>query len=807
MQPDLPLGDPRSDAELISSARLGDPSAFGVLYARHAPAVTSMARYYARDDFTADDLVSEAFERTMTVLRGGGGPDVSFRAYIYTVVRRLAYEQTEKAAKTRVTDDFSAFEMPDEIIDPAVSSFEGRVVTGAFATLPERWQAVLWYIEVEGMSPLQVAPMLGLTANGVSALAYRAREGLRQAYLQLHVTSTEAKPDCEPHRGKLGTYARNDVSARDKTRIENHLSTCDDCTAIVAELQDVGHGMRVIIAPLVLGGVAATGLGFASAPSSASAAAIATPRGLGRWGKSVAAVAAVAALAILTTAVAVALSGGSPPAGDVAAAPVSAPSPASVPEHTVKPTSAPTASPTPPAPSPTSSPRTSPPPVKPPVTPPTPTVTPPPTVVEPPTITVTMDEVGNLVSGRDGMVGATLTNSGAVPATTPSLTVTLPAGVVLDAARSITYIGGGTWACEPVPTGVSCTAPLLPAGQSAAVLLPVTVSQDADTTTVPSVTAAAARATPITASALSPVTTVGLGTRFLIDGAYGVTQSGASFLTCDIVVAGCPGAQQRISVNPDAPGEAWSLNNDSYPMVPVDEAGIGAPSSIATVDVPTGSTIAFAGLYWSGLTSTGDAAIEGSLQLRDPAGTTNSITATRVDHAPMSFGTTYQSYADVTSVVQSGGGGAWTASGADVNPIAASYAGWALVVVYSDPTLTPGRVTVFDGFQKVGDSSVTFGIAGNANTTAEIGMVSWEGDAGISGDFVTLDDAVLTRTHAWADPANSIDSTAHGTSVVNTFGVDVGAFLPATLTNQKGLITAGTAGDNYIVGVVTVSSR
>ena len=197
---DLPQGDPRSDAELISAVRSGDSSAFGVLYARHAPAATAMARYYAKDAFSADDLVSEAFEKTYTTLRGGGGPDVSFRAYVYTTIRRQAYELTEKGRRTQVTDDFTPFEVPDEITDPAVNSFENRMVTTAFAGLPERWQAVLWYLEVEGMRPPEVAVLLGLTANGVSALAYRAREGLREAYLQAHVSSDSRTAECEALR-------------------------------------------------------------------------------------------------------------------------------------------------------------------------------------------------------------------------------------------------------------------------------------------------------------------------------------------------------------------------------------------------------------------------------------------------------------------------------------------------------------------------------------------------------------------------------------------------------------------------------
>ena len=42
---------------------------------------------------------------------------------------------------------------------------------------------VLWHTEVEGQRPAEVAPLLGMSPNSVSALAYRAREGLRQAFV------------------------------------------------------------------------------------------------------------------------------------------------------------------------------------------------------------------------------------------------------------------------------------------------------------------------------------------------------------------------------------------------------------------------------------------------------------------------------------------------------------------------------------------------------------------------------------------------------------------------------------------------
>lgn len=51
-------------------------------------------------------------------------------------------------------------------------------------TLPERWRIVLWHAEVQGLPPRDIAPLMGIGANAVSALLLRARAGLRAAYEQ-----------------------------------------------------------------------------------------------------------------------------------------------------------------------------------------------------------------------------------------------------------------------------------------------------------------------------------------------------------------------------------------------------------------------------------------------------------------------------------------------------------------------------------------------------------------------------------------------------------------------------------------------
>ena len=252
-----------SDAELITAVRAGDVTSFADLYERHEAAALTVARQYSNSQQDAEDATSEAFSRVLATIQGGGGPDVAFRAYLFTVVRRVALARVEAARRVAPTADDAAFDAIVEPVEsteaPTMAGLERGLVARAYRSLPERWQAVLWYTEVEGMSPAQVAPALGLTANGVAALSYRAREGLRQAYLQQHLAEPRSEA-CTIVNAKLGAYVRGGLAKRETALVESHLEECGACRAVVLELGDVNHGMRAVIGPLVLGAAALAAL-------------------------------------------------------------------------------------------------------------------------------------------------------------------------------------------------------------------------------------------------------------------------------------------------------------------------------------------------------------------------------------------------------------------------------------------------------------------------------------------------------------------------------------------------------------------
>ncbi|MGO1771023.1 MAG: zf-HC2 domain-containing protein, partial [Microbacterium sp.] len=226
-----------ADADLVLRSRSGDADAFGELWARHARAGVVAARSVA-PSLDPDDLVQEAFATLFQEIRRGGGPTGSFRAYLFAAIRCTA-ESRERADPA-----------PAGPVDAALD--ESLTVT-VFRHLPERWQETLWYTEVEGRKPSEIASLVGLDATEAAQLAYRARAGLRDAWIRAHAAAVPDGSDCRWTDERLGAHARGNLSARDRERADAHIASCPRCAIVAAEAQDVGSRLPLVLLPLALG--------------------------------------------------------------------------------------------------------------------------------------------------------------------------------------------------------------------------------------------------------------------------------------------------------------------------------------------------------------------------------------------------------------------------------------------------------------------------------------------------------------------------------------------------------------------------
>jgi RNA polymerase sigma factor (sigma-70 family) len=655
-QPATPLTSdelPPSDSELIAASRAGDTTAYASLYQRHSASAHALARSLLRGHVEADDVVAEAFARVLAQLRRGAGPDDAFRAYLLTTVRRLAFDRFAAEQRQVSSPDLAEFDSGEPFVDPAVAALERRLIARAYYSLPQRWRAVLWHTAVEGAKPADIAHLLGVTPNGAAALAYRAREGLRRAYLQMHLSAIP-RQECRPVVEKLGVYVRGGLSKRDTAEVAEHVSGCTDCRAAFAELHDLNDALQGAFGPLIVGALAAKGgflgwLGarigwFRSAPKHQQAATV---------GGAVAVVAVAAGLAL-------ALTGANAPAPHskhLTAAPPAAVAPPAAGHHAAPPRPpAPHRSvPRPPAPAP-----------RPPAPAPPASVAPVAKRVAarphhrraavPAHLDASIAPVGSLLRGGTGVVTFTVTNSGRTLARDVDAMIELPPGV--------SELGGGTlgmavpavaapdgWSCTADGGGARCTHGPLAAGASTTSYLQVVVGQDAQLGVAPSIRVSGPGLHSVTAHAGVGVVASGLPARFAATGRYSTAVGYGSFCRC-----------HRSS----------------------------------TVDLPLTGPVRWAGLYWSWLGS-GDAA---PITLTGPDGSSSEQTSADTGTQDIGSSQVHQAFADVTPIITTGGD--WTAQvTGEGDGTAARYIGWSLVVVTARSSGPAGQVMVLDGTELV----------------------------------------------------------------------------------------------------------
>ncbi len=232
--------DLSGEARLLQAARTGSTAAFGILYARYRPLAVGVAQrtLAPAEAPLAEDVAEVAFIRVLTALHNGKGPTDTLRAYLTTTVRREAWRAQRRHRRQAEVADRWATEAerclePVRVphADPPGDLGTHALLGEAFRGLSDRWRRVLWLTEVEGRKPAEVAPMLGLSAGSVSALAYRARNGLVAAYLAAYQRTT-TDDACVAISERLGRYVSAGFPADRFADVTAHLEGCRSCREV-----------------------------------------------------------------------------------------------------------------------------------------------------------------------------------------------------------------------------------------------------------------------------------------------------------------------------------------------------------------------------------------------------------------------------------------------------------------------------------------------------------------------------------------------------------------------------------------------
>ena len=333
--------------------------------------------------------------------------------------------------------------------------------------------------------------------------------------------------------------------------------------------------------------------------------------------------------------------------------------------------------------------------------------------------------------------------------------------------------------------------------------------------------------------------------RFSTNDTGNITMIANTLETCPVDAAG-----QTACADAQAGKAGATLNNNDWVMRRIDQDGDPATtldSSSATLSLPAGATVLFAGLYFGAVTTAGTS---GSAACADPPNTAQpspslpscsgvrntvklkvpgassyaTLTAPVLDVSASSTDGRYQGFVDVTSQVAAAGSGTYWVG--DVREATGKdrYGGWAIVIAYRDPTQPLRNLTIFDGLQSVtqGTAGVSIPLsgfltppAGQVQTT--LGVVAYEGDRGLTGDSLSLNTTTLS------DAANPSDNFFN--SSISTGGVNVTTKNPnyanqlgfdALLVNANGVlpnsatsatISLKTSSDQYFPGAVTFATN
>ncbi|MFJ9851552.1 hypothetical protein [Streptomyces sp. NPDC101150] len=256
----------------------------------------------------------------------------------------------------------------------------------------------------------------------------------------------------------------------------------------------------------------------------------------------------------------------------------------------------------------------------------------------------------------------------------------------------------------------------------------------------------------------------------------GITRAANSSVTC-----GPPSA--RATERCAAVQEGGAGANGRYRMtyIDVDADTRTDNSSRAELQLPPGSHVSYARLYWGGNLRAGEqkrAGDSGRVLLAAPGGPYKEVRAdTLTGHRTTTRTDGFQASADVTGAVREGGAGAYTVgqvNAARGNSAAGGWGGWTLVVAYANAREPLRRLALWDGFQPLNANrralSVNLkGLRIPPNARGSAGVLAYNGDRGIGNDSLSAAADDKTPIALWdaANPANDVMN-----STIADFGRD-----------------------------------
>ena len=217
----------------------------------------------------------------------------------------------------------------------------------------------------------------------------------------------------------------------------------------------------------------------------------------------------------------------------------------------------------------------------------------------------------------------------------------------------------------------------------------------------------------------------------------------------------------------------YGNDNENMKNIDIDgNTGYGSAtvnSSSADLILPTGNNIIkLARLYWGGRIRNADFDLTADsnqiIKIRKGTlGIYSNVRAQGIDRISIVSGySQYQAYADITDLIKSNGSGTYEVGNAPLSTGAidngGNNGGWCIVVAYENDSSSYNSIRIFDGFQQVYNNgnplATTVTLSGLnvpsgllAAGDAKMGVLAWEGDANLNGDYLKINSNLFSNAN------------------------------------------------------------
>ncbi len=172
----------------IASAQKGDMEGLNFLYARYSSVVLRYVNSVVKNEHEAEDITQNIFLKLFSVIHTYEPRGVPFLGWVLRIARNTSLDHL-RARRAIPCEEVPSFGEDLHQVDS-----ERRIdLCWALAQLPEEQRSVLVLRHIHGLSPSEIARVLGKTESSIDGLHHRGRKNIQSMLRDLGAAPVVAK--------------------------------------------------------------------------------------------------------------------------------------------------------------------------------------------------------------------------------------------------------------------------------------------------------------------------------------------------------------------------------------------------------------------------------------------------------------------------------------------------------------------------------------------------------------------------------------------------------------------------------------